>query len=47
MTLREWSRLLHLASRTAGDVDAANRGRLIRRVARRHVVRTLARRLPR
>lgn len=44
MTLRSLARLLHLASRTAGDVDAARRGRLTKRLLRRQVTSTVLRR---
>jgi hypothetical protein len=35
MTANEWRRLLHLTQRTIGDVDAARRGRIGKRVYNR------------
>jgi len=40
MTLQRW---LYLASRTAGDVNAAKRGTLPKRLVRRTVTRSLLR----
>ena len=40
-SLRDFQRLAYLASRSAADVDAAQRGRLGQRVARREVTRRI------
>ena len=37
--LRTLRRVLHLAARTLGDVNAAKRGRLHKRLVHRHVTR--------
>jgi len=44
-SLRRASRWLHLASRTVGDVDAARRGRLPKRLVRRAITRNVLRRI--